>query len=115
MIEVLASILILAGAGLALIAAIGLQRFGDVFARMHVATKPASLGMALALTGAVLAMAGVGHTTKLILVILFQYLTAPISAHLIGRATFRAGTEMHPDTNFDELASRIKPRPRQSN
>ncbi|MFO7291717.1 MAG: monovalent cation/H(+) antiporter subunit G [Actinomycetes bacterium] len=114
MIEAAASILILAGSGLALIAAFGLQRFRDVFARMHVATKPASLGMALTLSGAVIAMAGVGHTTKLILVILFQYLTAPISAHMIGRATFRAGTEMDPETNFDELASRIRPRPRQS-
>lgn len=110
MIDVIASVLMLLGAALALIAALGLQRFGDVFARMHSATKPATLGLVLALLGAAVAVSQVGPVAKLLLVIAFQFLTAPIGAHLIGRATFRAGTELHPSTNFDDLSSQIRPR-----
>jgi multicomponent Na+:H+ antiporter subunit G len=105
--ELLASILIVLGGTLALIAALGLQRFGDVFARMHAATKPATLGLALILIGATLVMPGPGPVAKLLLVFAFQFLTAPVGAHLIGRATFRAGTELDPTTRFDELSSRI--------
>jgi multicomponent Na+:H+ antiporter subunit G len=106
-VEVVASGLILVGALLALIAAAGLQRFGDVFARMHTATKPATLGLALVLLGAAVAVPTPGPVAKLLLVIIFQFLTAPIGAHLVGRATFRAGTELHPSTNFDDLSSRL--------
>lgn len=108
--EILASILILVGATLALIAAAGLQRFGDVFARMHAATKPATLGLLLALLGAAVAVPGPGPVAKLFLVIIFQFLTAPVGAHLVGRSTFRAGTELHPSTNFDDLSSQLRDR-----
>lgn len=107
--EVVASVLMLTGAALALIAAIGLQRFTDVFARMHSATKPATLGLALVLAGAALLVPGPGPVVKLAVVVLFQFITAPVGAHLVGRATFRAGTELDPRTSFDELASEIKP------
>jgi multicomponent Na+:H+ antiporter subunit G len=106
-VEIVASIFILVGALLALIAATGLQRFGDVFARMHAATKPATLGLVLALIGAALVVPTPGPVAKLVLVIIFQFLTAPVGAHLVGRSSFRAGTELHPSTNFDDLSSQL--------
>jgi len=109
--EAVASILMLAGGLLALIAALGLQRFRDVFARMHAATKPATMGLALILIGAALVMPGPGPVAKVLLVFILQFITAPVGAHLIGRATFRAGTDLDPATRFDELSSRIEPGP----
>lgn len=107
--ELVASALVILGAFLAFTAALGLQRFGDVFARMHAATKPATMGLALTLIGAAIAVPAPGAVIKLLLVVVLQFMTAPIGAHLVGRASFRAGTELHPSTNFDELASRIRP------
>lgn len=107
--EVVASILMLAGAVLALIAALGLQRFDDVFARMHAATKPATMGLALILIGTALVVPGPGPVAKLLLVIILQFITAPVGAHLVGRAAFRAGTELDPETVFDDLSTRIRP------
>lgn len=107
--ELLASALMLAGGVLALIAALGLQRFDDVFARMHAATKPATMGLALILVGTALVVPGPGPVAKLLLVIILQFMTAPVGAHLVGRAAFRAGTELDPETVFDELSSRIRP------
>lgn len=100
--EVLSGIMMLIGAALALIAGIGLQRFDDMFARMHAATKPATLGLALVLGGAALQVPDTGNVAKLLLVILLQFITAPVGSHLIGRAAHRAGTELGP-VEVDEL------------
>jgi multicomponent Na+:H+ antiporter subunit G len=104
MIDVLSGVMMLTGALLALIAGIGLQRFDDVFARMHAATKPATLGLALVLGGAALRLPDSGDVAKLLLVIVLQLATAPVGSHLIGRAAYRAGTELGENTSVDELA-----------
>ena len=104
MIEVLAGTMMTVGALLALIAGIGLQRFPDVFARMHAATKPATLGLVLVLSGAALLMPDSGAVVKLLLVAVLQFVTAPVSSHLVGRAAYRAGTELSDQTRVDELA-----------
>ena len=93
-VEVIVSVLLLSGAALTLLGAIGLHRFPDVFARMHAATKPATLGLALVLTG-VLAAGDLptGARAKLVIAIVFQFLTAPVGSHMIGRAAYRAGSE----------------------
>lgn len=111
MMEVVAAVLLVSGSLLALLAAVGLQRFNDVFGRMHAATKPATLGLVLILSGAALVLPAPGAVAKLLLVILLQFVTAPIAAHLVGRAAFRAGSEMDPDTIVDEEAESILSRP----
>jgi multicomponent Na+:H+ antiporter subunit G len=102
--QVVAGAMMSVGAVLALIAAIGLQRFPDVFARMHAATKPATLGMALIVGGAALLVPDIGSTAKLLLAIFLQFITAPVGSHLVGRAAYRAGTELAEGTSIDELA-----------
>lgn len=101
--EVLSGVMMLTGAALALIAGIGLQRFDDMFNRMHAATKPATLGLALVLGGAALQVPDAGNVAKLVLIILLQFITAPVGSHLVGRAAHRAGTELG-DVEIDELA-----------
>lgn len=102
--EILTAVLVLTGAALSLIAAIGLHRFPDVFARMHAATKPATLGLTLVLGAVALNVVNRGDVAKLALVIVLQFLTAPVAAHMVGRAAYRAGTEMSEKTALDELA-----------
>ncbi|HVM52219.1 MAG TPA: monovalent cation/H(+) antiporter subunit G [Acidimicrobiales bacterium] len=106
MVDVIAATLMLTGAVLAAVAGVGLHRFPDVFARMHAATKPATLGLALIVGGAALRMSEPGDVAKLLLVGVLQFVTAPIGAHLIGRAAHKAGTELSPETVIDELADR---------
>ena len=102
--NVVSSALILMGVALAVLAGIGLHRFPDVFARMHAATKPATLGLVLILSGAALQVEEPGDVAKLLLVIGLQFLTAPVGAQVVGRAAYRAGTELSPETSIDELA-----------
>lgn len=105
--EVMAGILLVAGALLTLLAAVGLLRFKDVFTRMHAATKPATLGLILVLSGTALAMDELEPVAKLVLVALLQFITAPVGAHLIGRSAFRAGADLAPGTRLDRESERL--------
>ena len=102
--DVVASVLLLSGVSFAVIAGIGLHRFPDVFARMHAATKPATLGLVLVLTGATVRVAEVGGGAKLLLVLVLQLATVAVGSHMVGRAAYRAGTELSDETVLDDLA-----------
>ena len=102
--DIAASVLLLSGVAFVLLAAIGLQRFPDVFARMHAATKAATLGLVLVLGGTGLRVESAGDVSKLALVGILMFVTAPIGAHMVGRAAYRSGTELNPNTVIDELA-----------
>jgi multicomponent Na+:H+ antiporter subunit G len=89
--DVLAGALVVLGGALALVAGVGVLRLPDVFARMHAATKPATLGLVLLVLGAALQMDSAADDATLALVVALQFLTAPAGAHLVGRAAARAG------------------------
>ncbi|MET0447560.1 MAG: monovalent cation/H(+) antiporter subunit G [Aeromicrobium sp.] len=96
MIDVIAGALLICGAALATVAAIGIVRFPDVLSRMHAATKPQTVGLLMILAGLGLRLQDVTDITILCLIALFQLLTAPVSAHMVGRAAFRTGLA-HPE------------------
>jgi multicomponent Na+:H+ antiporter subunit G len=91
MMDVIAGILLVTGSTFATIAAIGIVRFPDVLSRMHAATKPQTVGLLLILTGVGFRLGDLSDITILVLIGLFQLLTAPVSAHMVGRAAFRTG------------------------
>ncbi len=101
--EVVSAALLLSGVALTVVAGVGLVRFPDVFSRMHAATKPATLGLLLVVLGAALQMDDRGDAGKLLLVGAFQFLTAPVAAHMIGRAAYRAGAGAVDQLVVDEL------------
>jgi multicomponent Na+:H+ antiporter subunit G len=80
---------LLAGAFLCLTAGIGLVRFPDVLSRMHAGTKPQVLGVLLVMVGGAIRLHGLAATWMLLLVAVFQLLTAPVSAHMISRVAYR--------------------------
>lgn len=104
MIDVIAGILVVGGAALAAIAGIGQVRFDDLFTRMHIATKPATLGLLLVATGAMVRIESAGAATLLALTVVLQFVTAPVSAHLVGRAAHRHGDWDRRGAVIDELA-----------
>jgi len=89
--DVVSAVCLLGGAFLAFAAGVGALRFPDLLARMHAATKPQVLGLVLVLIGLALRLRDRGPVWALALVALFQMLTAPVAAHLVGRAGYRTG------------------------
>ena len=109
--DVVSSVLLLAGVLLSVVAAVGLVRLPDVLSRMHAATKPATLGLLLICVGAALRMPDGGDAVKLLLVAAFQFLTAPVAAHMIGRAAYRAGAGAVDALVVDDLREVSAPPP----
>lgn len=103
--ELIGVLFILAGSMISVISAIGIIRFPDVYSRAHAATKTTTLAVLLTLFGAFLyfLFAESFVSIRLILGILFVFLTAPVSGHLILRASYRAGVKMSDTTTEDEL------------
>lgn len=79
-------LLMVVGATFALIAGIGVNRFGDIYSRMHAAAKAPTLGLVLAAVGAGLRIGTLAAAGTLALVVVLQLVTAPIGTHVVGRA-----------------------------
>ncbi len=104
--RLLSELLIVTGAAWSLIAAIGIWRFDDIYARMHAATKTTTLGVLLIVTGTAIDLGGLDGA-KIFLAGLLLFPTAPIGAHLVGRAVHRTGdAEVRIDT-VDELRTAL--------
>ncbi|CAI7621750.1 unnamed protein product [Penicillium discolor] len=107
-VDVAVLVLILLGAILCLSASVGLLHFRDVPTRLHAATKPQVLGLLLICVAIALSQRSVGGVLfGLVLVapvVLMQFATAPLSAHMVGRQAYRNGTIEHRGLVVDELA-----------
>lgn len=107
-IDVAILVLILLGAVLCLSAAVGLLRFRDVPSRLHAATKPQVLGLILICLAIALSQRTVGGIligfALVSPIVLMQFATAPLSAHIVGRQAYRNGTTDQRSLVVDELA-----------
>ena len=106
--DVAAGFCLIAGSFLALAAGVGVLRFPDLLARMHAGTKPQVLGLILLLTGEALRVRNMQVLGMLVLIIVFQLLTAPVAAHMVGRAGYRTGNFDKQTLVVDELESAIE-------
>ena len=106
--EVAAAGLMLLGGLSCLLGAIGLVRLPDLPARLQAATKPQTLGLSLVLLGTALRVE-LASAVTLVLVVLFQVITAPVVSQLVGRAAYRSGALPAGALVVDELAERMPP------
>lgn len=95
--------LLLGGALLMLLAALGVLRLPDVYARLSATSKAATLGVALTLAGAAWHFGRLDIAGRALVTVVFVYLTAPVAAHHIGRAAWRSGVRPWSGTATDEL------------
>ena len=92
--DVVAGMFVVAGAVVAFVAALGVLKFRDARTAMHAATKPATLGVLLCATGAVIAADDVSTIGKIVVVVGLQFVTAPVGAHMLSRGIT---TDTNPD------------------
>ena len=101
--DLAAYVCLIGGSFLALAAGVGVVRFPDLLARMHAGTKPQVLGLILLLTGEALRVRNTQVLGMLVLIVVFQLLTAPVAAHMVGRAGYRTGKVRNDLLVLDEL------------
>src|SRR5690606_2662411 len=103
MTEAITGMLMIVGALFALLAAVCIIRMPDLCTRMQAATEPGTLAAGLTAAGVAVYFSEVHVTAHALLIIAFFFLTAPIAAHLIGRAAYFVGVPLWKQTAIDDL------------
>lgn len=106
----LAAISLLIGAGFVLVGAIGLMKFNDPMTRLHAPTKVGTIGIGMLLLASILAALASGDPSMHeILIMLFLFVTAPVSAHFIAKVNIhRRDCETPPEPALDDTWSTLK-------
>lgn len=100
-------ILLLSGTFFIFSSSLGLIRFPGVYTRLHAATKAPTLGIISILLAAFLFLYGSHQIVsgKMLLAILFIFLTSPVSGHMLSRAAHKSGVKpflRHREDEYEE-------------
>ncbi|MBS3803630.1 MAG: monovalent cation/H(+) antiporter subunit G [Oleiphilaceae bacterium] len=109
MIEIIVSVLLLAGAAFMVLAAIGILRLPDLPTRMHASTKAAAMGAMFTMGGVAFYFGDSVVLARAFAIVVFILITSPIAAHVIGRAGYFTGTALWDGTVKDELRDNYDP------
>jgi multicomponent Na+:H+ antiporter subunit G len=101
--EIIVMVLMLGGALFMALAGLGLLRMPDLFLRMSSTAKAGTLGAGLILLGAAIHFDNFAISTRAVAIIVFLLLTAPVAAHMIGRAAYFDGVPLWKGTVQDDL------------
>ncbi|MCQ6276522.1 Na+/H+ antiporter subunit G [Bacillus sp. V3B] len=109
-VRVVVVILIIVGAFLNLVSAVGVLRLPDVYTRNHAASKAATLGIVSILLATFLYYyVEVGHfNARLILAMVFLFITSPVAGHLINRAAYNSGVKLWDKSVQDDLKKEMQ-------
>lgn len=95
--EILVCALLLLGGAFALVGSWGLAKLGDFFKRLHGPTKASTLGVGGVLLASMLWQAMQGQPSlRELLITLFLFMTAPVSAHLLAKAALSLDPSQRP-------------------
>ena len=95
MLEIMLSVLILIGAIFTFIGSLGLARMPDFYTRLHGPTKATTIGVGSLLIASMIHFSTQddGLSFHEVLVTLFLFITAPVSAHLLSKAALHLRVE----------------------
>ncbi len=96
--------LMLAGAVLVGISALGLLRLPDFYARLSALTTAGGLAFVFILLGLLLHFPTPSNALKVLLALLIQLVTAATGGNALARAGYLVGIARTPATQFDDLA-----------
>lgn len=107
--EIVVSIFLLLGGGLITLGSIGILRLPDLYSRLHAATKSATLGVISIMFAVFVFFLAEGiFIGKILLTIVFVFLTAPVAGFMISRSAYRIGVKLWDQSIQDDLAKDMK-------
>jgi multicomponent K+:H+ antiporter subunit G len=87
LVDLLTALLLLAGGSFALVGSIAIVRMPDIYTRLHGPAKATTLGVGGVLIASILYFSARGNlSVHELLVTIFLFVTAPVSAHLVAKA-----------------------------
>jgi len=111
MTDILLSLLILTGALFTFIGSLGLARLRDFYTRLHGPTKATTLGVGSLLVASAIhfSLQDEGLSVHEVLVTLFLFITAPVSAHLLAKAALHLRVKSLTPTPRDRAPDEAQP------
>ena len=106
--EIVSAVLVYIGVAFMVIASVGLLRMPDFYIRMSAITKAASLGVGFIVLGVAVYFNTAAILVKSLAIILFIFLTSPVSAHVIARAAFRDKVPFWKKTVLEDFKPYLK-------
>ncbi|QXT39404.1 monovalent cation/H(+) antiporter subunit G [Gymnodinialimonas ceratoperidinii] len=106
-VEYIIAALILLGGFFCFVSGLGVLRLPDVLIRMHASTKAGTLGAGLILIAVAVFFGDLTTMTRAVATMLFLLITAPVAAHMIGRAAFRAGVPLWHTSVEDQAKKKL--------
>lgn len=111
--EILTAMLMAAGVFFIVVSSVGLVRLPDLYTRVHAAGKAGTLGIVGVLLGVgVFYITSLPIVFKMVTLIGFFFLTAPVAAHMLDRAAFLTGVKPMEGTAPNDLKGRYDPETR---
>ena len=106
--QIALSALLAFGCFFILVGALGLVRFSDFFKRLHAPTKASTLGVGCVLVCSVAYHIFLGQDPqpRELLITVFLFITAPVSAHMMAKAALSLMMESRPEVPGDDSARR---------
>ncbi|OEF93485.1 monovalent cation/H(+) antiporter subunit G [Vibrio splendidus] len=92
--DIIVGIVLCLGTLFTLIASLGILRMPDLYTRMHAVTKAGTVGLASLLLAVAIAIPDITVISRVIGTMLFIFITAPVAAHLLGKATQQSGYQI---------------------
>lgn len=104
MINILVAFFVIIGVFFAFMSALGILRLKDVYSRTHASGKSATLGVIFIMVAVFIHFLSQGvMNAKILLAILFLFLTAPVASLMVTRSAYRNGVELTQNTITDDL------------
>ncbi len=97
MIEMIGGILLLIGAGIVLIGAVGLLRLPDFYCRLHSAGVIDTLGAGLLLLGMLLLATTLVVAAKIVMIGILIFFLSPVITHMLAKTAMQSGQEFGRD------------------
>lgn len=107
--ELIVFVLLISGSIFMLLASVGLLRMPDVYIRISTATKAATLGAGCTLLAAAVHFGTISISSRALAILVFIFLTAPVGAHVMGRAAYIIGVPLWEGTVMNDLEGRYDP------
>ena len=101
--DIISSILLLAGVFFGLSGAIGLFKFPDFFTRVHAASVTDSMAAILIIGGLLLQTSPDLNTAKLLFILIFLMITSPTASHALAKSARHGGLLTLAETKKEKL------------
>lgn len=100
-VDILITVLLVSGCFFFLVGTVGLIRLPDAFTRMHATTKCDTLGAGLLLLALIVHQGFSITSLKLLIILIFIWITNPTAAHIIAKAAYQARKRAYFDEGWD--------------